>query len=136
MPLITRFKRGPNKLHRRNKRKDARYNSKYVINMHQLTPSIEYDIISLYKHAIWISVCNIRFNQEKITIRTMRATYRKELSVYLSDINGWFIYFFKAMKWSLSCHAMVNTVSIQRYQQFFTMCIYITLCDMLISNFN
>ena len=60
----------------------------YIINMTSLTDPIEYDIISLYKKTIWLSACNIRFNQQKLTIRKMRAIYEKEISFYLKHIHN------------------------------------------------
>ena len=60
----------------------------YIINITSLTDPIEYDIISLYKKTIWISACNIRFNQEKFTVEKMRAMYEKELSFYLKHIHN------------------------------------------------
>ena len=60
----------------------------YIINMISLTDFIEYDILSQYEKTIWISACDIRFNQETFTIEQMRAIYEKDLSFYLKHIHN------------------------------------------------
>ena len=58
----------------------------YIINMGEMENHMEYEIISLYKKAIWKHACDIRFNGEKMSEYKVRGEYERDIRFYLRHI--------------------------------------------------
>ena len=55
------------------------------------------------------------------------------LKQYNPDIDGWFVYFFKRYAMKTILFLNDNSVPFQRYQNAFTVIIYTTICELLLS---
>ena len=65
---------------------EAQINWQYVINMDGLEKKFEYEIITMYKKAIWLHVCNVRFKEEEPNIFRIRGNYERDVRFYLKCI--------------------------------------------------
>ena len=59
-------------------------NRKYIINMEGMEKNFDYEILTIYKKAIWLHVCNVRFREEKADANKIRRDYERDLRFYLN----------------------------------------------------